>query len=79
MAQSHSADHQKVLDIAKELQQVRSNIVLTGRIVNGKLEIDQHVLDEIARNFPNANRSFIAVNAPFDPSPPPNQAERDHS
>lgn len=61
------ADHQKVLETARQLKRVRSNLVLTGRIVNGKLKIDQHVLDEIARKFPNANKSFIAVNAPFDP------------
>jgi hypothetical protein len=67
MAQAHGPDHQKVLDAAKTIEDVRSGIVLTGRIVNGKIEIDQHVLDEIARNHPNANRSFVAVNAPFDP------------
>jgi hypothetical protein len=68
MAQAQGPDQQKVLDAAKAIEDVRSGIVLTGRIVNGKIEIDQHVLDEIARNYPNANRSFVAVNAPFDPT-----------
>jgi hypothetical protein len=57
----------ELIDAAKKLATARTGIILTGRIVNGKLEIDQSCLDEIAKNFPNANRSFIAVNAPFDP------------
>jgi hypothetical protein len=66
-ARTSRADHKKVLRTAEELKRVRSNLILTGRIVNGKLEIDQHVLDEIAKAYPRANKSFIAVNAPFDP------------
>lgn len=38
-----------------------------GRMKNGKLEIDQSSLEAAARNFPNANWAFVAVNAPFDP------------
>jgi len=66
-ARTTSADHKKLLKTAEDMKRVRSNLVLTGRIVNGKLEIDQHVLDEIAKTYPKANKSFIAVNAPFDP------------
>jgi hypothetical protein len=42
---------------------------VVGRIRNGKVEIDQSNLQAFARKFPNANMSFIAVNAPFDPVP----------
>ena len=64
--------HQKALDAAKAIQDLRSTqahvpLVLTGRVVNGRVHIDQHALDEFARQHPNANGSFIAVNAPFDP------------
>jgi hypothetical protein len=65
---TNGIDHKKVLDTAKGIEETRSGLVITGKIVNGKLEIDQHVLDEIARKFPSANRSFVAVNAPFDPN-----------
>lgn len=72
MTHAHDADHQKVVEAAKAISSVRSGnsipVVLTGRIVNGKVHIDQHVLDEIAKSYPNANGSFIAVNAPFDPN-----------
>lgn len=72
MAQNSGSDHGKVVDAAKAIAELRQDqatipVVLTGRIVNGKVEIDQDVLDEIARRHPDANGSFIAVNAPFDP------------
>lgn len=75
MTQAYDRDHEKVVAAAKAIEAVRQGgnripVVLTGRIVNGKVEIDQHVLDEIAKNHPNANTSFIAVNAPFDPDSP---------
>lgn len=44
-------------------------VQVVGRVRNGVLEIDQRSLDEFARKFPNANISFVAVNAPFDPKP----------
>ena len=40
-----------------------------GRVRNGVLEVDQASLEEFARKFPNANMTFVAVNAPFDPKP----------
>ncbi|MGO8600886.1 hypothetical protein [Rhizobium ruizarguesonis] len=72
MAQTQDADHKRVVEAAKAISDVRAGqasipVVLTGRIVNGKVLIDQHVLDEIAKNHVNANGVFIAVNAPFDP------------
>jgi hypothetical protein len=42
-------------------------VQVVGRVRNGVLEIDQSSLDEFTRKFPNANATFIAVNAPFDP------------
>jgi hypothetical protein len=42
-------------------------VQVVGRVVNGKLEIDQKSLEEFARRFPDANATFVAVNAPFDP------------
>ena len=47
----------------------RTGIILSGRVVNGKVELDQSTLDEIGRKFAGANKSFVAVNAPFDPGP----------
>jgi hypothetical protein len=44
-------------------------IQVIGRVVNGKLEIDQESIAEFGRKFPNAKMTFVAVNAPFDPTP----------
>ena len=44
-------------------------VKVVGRVRNGVLEIDQTSLEEFARKFPNANMTFVAVNAPFDPRP----------
>jgi len=38
-----------------------------GRVVDGKLEIDQGALEAFAQQFPDAGTTFVAVNAPFDP------------
>jgi hypothetical protein len=57
----------KLLEAAKTLEGGRLGIVLTGTIKNGKVELDKACLDELAKKFPNANKSFVAVNAPFDP------------
>ena len=64
--------HKLVVNAATAIKKLRTReatipIVLRGKIVNGKVQIDQDVLDDIARKYPNANGSFIAVNAPFDP------------
>lgn len=64
MAQSS----QKVIEAAKVLESNRLGIVLTGVIRNGKVELDQACLEELAKKFPNATKSFVAVNAPFDPN-----------
>ena len=72
MDDTSDVDHEKVVNVAKAIEDLRAGrptipVVLTGKIVNGKVLIDQAVLDEIARTHPKANASFIAVNAPFDP------------
>lgn len=43
-------------------------VLVVGQVRNGKLEIDTARLEKFARDFPNANASFIAVNAPFAPT-----------
>lgn len=60
-------DARKVLDAAKTIENNRLGIVLTGTVKNGKVELDKSCLEEIERKFAKANKSFVAVNAPFDP------------
>ena len=60
-------EHKQLVDAARLLQERRSGIVLSGRIVNGKVELDKETLDTIAKQFSSSTRKFIAVNAPFDP------------
>ena len=42
-------------------------VEIVGRVVDGKIELDQASLVEFSRRFPDANITFLAVNAPFDP------------
>jgi hypothetical protein len=72
VSNKNETDHRLVVEAAKSIENLRSKeatipVVLRGKIVNGKVEIDKDVLDEIAKKHPTANGSFIAVNAPFDP------------
>jgi hypothetical protein len=60
--------HEQLAQAARLIQERRTGLVLTGRIVNGKLELDKTTLDDIRTKFGNANTSFVAVNAPFDPT-----------
>ncbi|MBB4636974.1 hypothetical protein [Longimicrobium terrae] len=53
--------------LAQAIDEQRTGIVLSGRIVNGKVELDRSSLDRIASRFADAEISFVAVNAPFDP------------
>ena len=53
----------------RTLEENRAGIVLTGRLKNGVVELDKSCLEHIARKHPNANISFVAVNAPLDPEP----------
>ena len=65
--QTDEQRHQEIVQAAKTLQEHRTGIVLSGRVVNGKVELDQATLDEIAQKFAGATTTFVAVNAPFDP------------
>jgi hypothetical protein len=56
-----------VVKAAELLNKARTGIVITGRVKDGKVEIDQASLNAAARKFGKANISFVAVNAPFDP------------
>jgi hypothetical protein len=49
----------------EKLAKERTVVKVVGKIQNGKLEIAQETLAEIAKKFPSANISFVAVNAPF--------------
>jgi hypothetical protein len=59
-------DHQKLIEAARLLQENRSGIVLSGRVVNGKVELDQETIQAISKQFASGSRRFVAVNAPFD-------------
>jgi len=56
-------------EVAKSLKKMKQDgrqvVQVVGKIQNGKLEIAQESLAEIAKKFPSANISFVAVNAPF--------------
>lgn len=51
---------------ARSIQENRTGLVLTGRIKNGELHLDQSTLDDIKRKYPDADMSFVAMNSPFD-------------
>lgn len=62
-----AVDKKGAVEALKTLEKNRTGIVLTGVVKNGKVILDQSSLDEVARKFPGAEISFVAVNAPFDP------------
>lgn len=43
------------------------NIVITGKIVGGKVALDSSALGTVAGGAREARGDFVAVNAPFDP------------
>ena len=61
------AERLRLAEQARTLAQARSGVVLSGRVVKGKVVLDPQALADISRRFPNAEISFVAVNAPFDP------------
>lgn len=61
----HDAEH--LAAAAKVLKESRTGLVLTGRIKDGKLVLDQATRDEIASKFAKADVAFVAMNSPFDP------------
>jgi hypothetical protein len=56
-------------EVKKSLKKMKKDgrqvVQVVGRIRNGKLEIAQASLAAIARKYPSADISFVAVNAPF--------------
>jgi len=42
-------------------------VQVLGQVKDGKIELDQDCLKEMAAKFPGRNMVFLAVNAPFDP------------
>lgn len=61
-----SEEHRDNLaDAWKFVTDNRTGIVLTGKVVNGSLKLDESCLKEIKNNFADAEMSFVAVNAPF--------------
>ena len=56
-----------VVNALNVLDKNRTGIVLTGKVKDGKVILDEASLAAVARKFPKAQVSFIAVNAPFDP------------
>jgi hypothetical protein len=63
-------DHLSTEDVTRAadvLRKTSTGLLLTGRIRNGKLELDKETLKEIEKRFPDADRAFVAMNSPFDP------------
>ncbi|WP_392714352.1 hypothetical protein [Rhizobium ruizarguesonis] len=58
---------EQVKRAADVLRKTSTGLLLTGRIRDGKLELDKETLQEIEKRFPNADRAFVAMNSPFDP------------
>lgn len=55
--------------VAKSLKKMKADgrkvVTVVGKIQNGRLEIAEATLSRIAKKYPSANISFVAVNAPF--------------
>jgi hypothetical protein len=71
--QEHHKQDQDFNERAKrtltKLQQDGQKVQVLGRIKDGKIEIDQNNLKELADKYPNTNMVFVALNSPFDPIP----------
>jgi hypothetical protein len=67
MKEDKNLTHEHVKNLAEQIEKARTGVVITGRVVNGKVIVDQSSLDAVAKKFPDGNGVFIAVNAPFDP------------
>ena len=66
--QDHDFDERAKRTVTK-LEQDGQKVQVLGRIRDGKLEIDQSSLKELADKYPNTNMVFVALNSPFDPVP----------
>jgi len=63
--------HAELADTVRRLEHHRSGVVLSGRIKDGKVELDESTLRALESKFAGADRAFVAVNAPFDPGSQP--------
>ena len=64
------AEEQVKIEVARAvsvLKEKRTGLVLTGRIKDGKLELDKESAEDVARKFPKGDIAFVALNSPFDP------------
>jgi hypothetical protein len=52
-----------------KLEQEGLKVQLVGVIKEGRIELDQDSLRELAAKYPNINMMFVALNSPFDPKP----------
>lgn len=66
--ETSTAPEGKCAEAVAEMARQGRIIQVVGQIIDGKVVIDQASLDELAAKYPGANMSFIAVNAPFDPT-----------
>jgi hypothetical protein len=64
---SNEDERLPVHEAVRQLQGEIKNARIVGRIVNGKIELDQEQLNALAEVNPNA--VFLALNSPFDPTP----------
>jgi len=60
-----------VQQAAMTMAEVKTGLVLTGRIQDGKVVFDQASLDQVASKYPKGDVAFVALNAPFDPKAEP--------
>ena len=63
----NAAQAAKLSQAVTKLEEDGLKVQVVGRVVNGKIELDPASLEEMKRKYPDANISFVAVNAPFDP------------
>jgi hypothetical protein len=63
----HNIDKKASIEAQETLDRNRAGIVLTGTVRNGKVYLDEASLKAVSRKFADAELSFVAVNAPFDP------------
>lgn len=65
MKKNEADKSDRVSDSLKKLAAEGHTVKIVGCIKNGKLEIDSESLAELNKTHPQANLSFVAVNAPF--------------
>jgi hypothetical protein len=59
---------EELTKVVSELEKGGRKVQILGQVVNGKIELDQSSLQELAAKYPSSKLAFVAVNAPFDPA-----------